>query len=60
MLALMESANELESIGDILETNLVGLGMARIEEDIRVSAGTREMLVEFHAGVDRIGSGCCV
>ena len=31
----MEAANELESIGDILETNLVGLGLTRIEEDIR-------------------------
>lgn len=51
MLALMDAANELESIGDIVETNLVGLGMARIEQDIRVSAGTRRMLEEFHAAV---------
>jgi len=51
MLALMEAANELESIGDIIETNLVGLGMARIEQDIRVSPETRMMLEEFHATV---------
>ncbi|MBU1226638.1 MAG: Na/Pi cotransporter family protein [Actinobacteria bacterium] len=51
MLGLLDAANELESIGDIIETNLVGLGMARIEQDIRVSPGTRRMLEEFHAAV---------
>ncbi len=51
MLALMDAANELESIGDIVETNLVGLGMTRIEQDIRVSPETRRMLEEFHASV---------
>ncbi|MCB2223617.1 MAG: Na/Pi cotransporter family protein [Actinobacteria bacterium] len=48
MLALLEAANELESIGDIVETNLVMLGLDRIEKDIRVSAGTRALLSDLH------------
>jgi len=51
MLALMDATNELESIGDVIETNLVGLGLSRIEQDIRVSPATREMLAEFHSAI---------
>ena len=51
MLALMDAANELEAIGDVVETNLVGLGLSRIEQDIRVSPATREMLEEFHSAI---------
>jgi len=51
MLGLMDAANELESIGDVIETNLVGLGLTRIEQDIRVSPETRQMLEEFHTTV---------
>jgi len=53
MLALMDAANELEAIGDVVETNLVGLGLSRIEQDIRVSSATREMLEEFHSAVSQ-------
>lgn len=50
---LMEAANDLESIGDLIETNLVRLGLARIQEGITVSDPTRNVIEEFHATVRR-------
>jgi phosphate:Na+ symporter len=51
MLGLMDAANDLESIGDIIETNLVGLGLGRIDQGIRVGGETALMLREFHTEV---------
>ncbi|MDH4116060.1 MAG: Na/Pi cotransporter family protein [Acidimicrobiia bacterium] len=48
---LMEATNNLESIGDIIETNLTALGFARIEEGIHVSNETKVVLAEFHRAV---------
>jgi phosphate:Na+ symporter len=48
---LMEATNDLEAIGDIIETNLVQLGLSRIEEGLRVSDATRAVLMEFHGSV---------
>ncbi|NNC39593.1 MAG: Na/Pi cotransporter family protein [Acidimicrobiia bacterium] len=48
---LMEATNDLESIGDLIETNMVNLGLARIEQGLSVSAATAEMLEELHAAV---------
>ncbi len=45
---LMEATNNLEAIGDIIETNLVQLGIARIEQDLVVSEGTAEFLFRLH------------
>ena len=45
---LMEATNNLEAIGDIIETNLVQLGLSRIEQDIVVSDETAVLLGELH------------
>jgi phosphate:Na+ symporter len=48
---LMEATNDLEAIGDIVETNLVSLGLSRIEHALTVSDETRKVLTEFHGAV---------
>jgi phosphate:Na+ symporter len=45
---LMEATNNLEAIGDIIETNLVQLGLSRIEQDIYVSPETNALIEQFH------------
>jgi phosphate:Na+ symporter len=45
---LIEAANNLENIGDIIETNLVDLGLSRIEQDVSVSRPTQDVLRAFH------------
>jgi phosphate:Na+ symporter len=54
---LMEATNALESIGDLIETNLVALGYARIDDGVSVSPGTKAMILEFHATVKRAFDG---
>jgi phosphate:Na+ symporter len=49
--AVMTATNDLEAIGDIVETNLVALGLNRIHEGLVVSDITREKLEGFHAVV---------
>ena len=44
---LMEATNNLEAIGDLIETNLVSLGFGRIEEVLIVSPATRAVLEEY-------------
>ena len=48
---LMAAANDLESIGDVIETDLVYLGMERIENGITISAATREVFENLHKEV---------
>ncbi len=48
---LMEATNNLEAIGDIIETNLVQLGLSRIEQDLVVSQETRDIMSGFHQQV---------
>ncbi len=48
---LMEATNNLEAIGDIIETNLVQLGLSRIEQDLVVSEETRRLINGFHQQV---------
>ena len=50
-LGLMEAANDLENIGDIIETNLVALGDKRISQNISVSRATQSVLENFHEQV---------
>ena len=45
---LMESVNNLENIGDLIETNLVDLGHSRISEGVAISRPTRDVLKGFH------------
>jgi phosphate:Na+ symporter len=51
LIALMEATNDLEAIGDVIETNLVTLGLTRLEHGIVVSDATRAVLTEFHGAV---------
>ena len=51
LIDLMEATNDLEAIGDLIETNLVGLGMTRMEEGLSVSDETRTVLTELHGAV---------
>lgn len=48
---LMDAVNDLENIGDIIETDLVSLGEKRIEQGVTVSQKTQEMLIGFHSEV---------
>ncbi len=53
LLELMEAVNDLENIGDIIETNLVALGLERLQHEVVVSGATRDVLSKFHAEVSR-------
>jgi phosphate:Na+ symporter len=53
LLRLMDVVNDLENIGDVIETNLVELGISRIDKNVSISPQTREMLLTFHAVVAR-------
>ncbi len=52
-LGLMEAANSLENVGDIIETNLVALGQERIEVQISMSTETTRVIEVFHGAVSR-------
>ncbi len=51
LIGLIEATNDLEAIGDLIETNLVNLGLQRIEQGLTVSPATREVLTGLHAAV---------
>lgn len=51
LISLMDVTNDLESIGDILETNLVSLGFSRLDQSLAISEATRKVLGEFEAAV---------
>ena len=53
LLRLMEATNDIENIGDILETNLVQLGRERIESNVLISAETEAVITEYHEVVGR-------
>ncbi len=52
-LKLMEAVNDLENIGDIIETNLVTLGTERVDQQFTISEATRGVITEFHAAVSK-------
>ena len=52
LVGLMEATNDLEAIGDIIETNLVQLGLDRIERGLIISEETRDVLAAFHSEVE--------
>ncbi len=45
---LLLAANDLEQIGDIIETNLVTIGRRRIEEGVVISKSTRAIIQRYH------------
>ncbi len=51
LIGLMEATNNLEAIGDVIETNLVGLGITRIDSNLSVSPATRHVLHALHDAV---------
>jgi len=53
LVSLMEAANDLEKIGDVIETNLVTLGLQRLEDGVRVSDATQEVLEGFHKTIQK-------
>lgn len=53
LIHLMEATNDLENIGDVIETNLIVLGNERIDEGVSISRPTREVLTNFHLAVNR-------
>jgi phosphate:Na+ symporter len=53
LLSILEATNDLEAIGDIIETNLVAQGLERLEEGVVVSQATQEVLITFHGAVLR-------
>jgi phosphate:Na+ symporter len=48
---LIEATNNLEAIGDLIETNLVSLGRSRLENGYVVGAESRKLIEEFHGRV---------
>ena len=48
VMALLLAANNLEQIGDIIETNLVTIGRRRIEEEVVVSEHTQPVIQQYH------------
>ncbi len=53
LIRLMEAVNNLENIGDVIETNLIVLGRDRIAHGVSISQPTREVLTGFHRAVTR-------
>ena len=52
-LKLMEAVNDLENIGDIIETNLVALGTERVDHQFTISEATKGVITEFHTAVNK-------
>ena len=48
---LMHATDNIESIGDIIETDFVGLGKTRVEKELALSDAMHHMLTELHAVV---------
>ena len=51
LMDMMEATNNLEAIGDLIETNLVALGRDRLANDYQVGAESRRMIEEMHHDV---------
>ncbi|MBF0382222.1 MAG: Na/Pi cotransporter family protein [Magnetococcales bacterium] len=52
LMALINVADNLEGIGDTIETNLVYLGEQRLAKGVTISAGTVESINSFHEMVN--------
>jgi phosphate:Na+ symporter len=51
LVQLMAATNDLENIGDIMETNLVTLGSRRIDLGLQISDETQVVISDFHRAV---------
>ncbi|TNF31810.1 MAG: Na/Pi cotransporter family protein [Deltaproteobacteria bacterium] len=54
LMQLVRVANHMETIGDIIEIDLVAIGRRRAEANLHVSDATREKLATFHAECVRL------
>jgi phosphate:Na+ symporter len=52
-LRLMEAVNDLENIGDIIETNMVVSGHDLIDKGVTISTSTHKVLTDFHNAVTK-------
>ena len=52
-LRLIQSANDLENIGDLMEVDLVSLGEQRLIQGIKISEATEKVLEGLHRAVSR-------
>jgi len=48
MLLLMGAINDLEHIGDVIEVNMVNLGLQRIKKGIKISEATQKVINTLH------------
>ena len=48
LIRLMQAANQIEHMGDLIETNLVRLGQKLAEDDVSVSPMTGDMIRDYH------------
>lgn len=60
LLRLMGAANDLESVGDLIEARLSILGLERLDHGIVVSEGTSALIADFHGIVTRALDGALV
>jgi phosphate:Na+ symporter len=51
MLKLMGAVNDLEHIGDVIEVNMVDLGIQRIKKGFKISAATQNVINTLHVVV---------
>ena len=51
LMQLVETANDLEHVGDRIATDMVRSSMKRIDEGVRVSEQTARVLEDYHASV---------
>ena len=51
LMQLVETANDLEHVGDRIATDMVRSSMKRIDEGVRVSETTARVLEDYHASV---------
>ena len=51
LMYLMQAVDRFESMGDIMEYNMVRVGQHRIEEGLSVSPGTMEIIGKYHENV---------
>lgn len=57
LLALLESCNALESVADLIETNLVALGTRRIDAGVHLSATTKTVMTDLF---DQVTTGLAI
>ncbi|MCP4412525.1 MAG: Na/Pi cotransporter family protein [Gammaproteobacteria bacterium] len=53
LLALMEAVNDLENIGDVIETNMVAAGHALIDDHLIISQDTKNVINNLHEQIEK-------